>query len=198
MSPRRTQAERRETTRGALIAAGRELFARRGYDAVGTEELVVAAGVTRGALYHHFDGKRGLFDAVFEEVERELVGRFSFEELTGADPFSALAGGIDQFLDISLNVEVQRITLLDGPAVLGWERWHELEARYGLGLIEAGLSAAIEAGQLRDLPVAELATALLGALIEAALLVARAEDGAAARKRAGRVLRGLLEGLRTG
>ncbi len=197
MSERRTQAERREATRTALIDAGRELFAARGYDAVATEELVAAAGVTRGALYHHFDGKRGLFDAVFERVESELVGRFSFEELTGADPFSALAGGIDQFLDLSLDLEMQRITLLDGPAVLGWERWHELEARYGLGLIEAGLRAAIEAGQIRRLPVPELATSLLGALIEAALLVARAEDPDEARERAGQVLRALLEGLRT-
>jgi len=197
MSARRTQAERREATRTALIDAGRELFAARGYDAVATEELVAAAGVTRGALYHHFDGKRGLFDAVFERVESELVGRFSFEELTGADPFSALAGGIDQFLDLSLDLEMQRITLLDGPAVLGWERWHELEARYGLGLIEAGVQAAIEAGQIRRLPVPELATALLGSLIEAALLVARAEDPDEARERAGQVLRALLEGLRT-
>jgi len=196
MSERRTQAERREATRAALIAAGRELFAARGYDAVAAEELVVAAGVTRGALYHHFDGKRGLFDAVFERVESELVGRFSFEELTGADPFSALAGGIDQFLDLSLDLEMQRITLLDGPAVLGWERWHELEARYGLGLIEAGLQAAIEAGQIRRLPVPELATSLLGALIEAALMVARAEDPEAARERSAAVLRALLEGLR--
>lgn len=197
MSARRTQAERREATRAALIAAGRDLFATRGYDHVGTEELVAAAGVTRGALYHHFEGKRGLFDAVFEGVEQELVGRFSFEELTGADPFSALAAGIDQFLDLSLDLEMQQITLLDGPAVLGWERWHELEARYGLGLIEAGLRAAMDARQIRELPVPDLATALLGSLIEAALMVARAADPDQARKRAGLVLRALLEGLRT-
>ena len=197
MSARRTQAERREATRGALIHAGRRLFASRGYESVATEELVAAAGVTRGALYHHFDGKRGLFDAVFERVEQELTGRFSFEELTGADPFTALAGGIDQFLDLSLDIEMQQITLLDGPAVLGWERWHELEARYGLGLIEAGLRAAMDAGQVRELPVSELATSLLGCLVEAALMVARADDPEAARRRAGEVLIAILEGLRT-
>lgn len=198
MSARRSQAERREATRAALVVAGRTLFASRGYDAVGTEELVVAAGVTRGALYHHFDGKRGLFEVVFEEVERDLVGRFSFEEFTGADPFSALVGGIDQFLALSLDLEMQQITLLDGPAVLGWERWHELEARYGLGLIAAGLGAAMDAGQIRELPVDELATSLLGALIEAALMVARAEGPEGARERAAQVLRALLEGLRAG
>lgn len=197
MSAGRTQAERRDATRSALTAAGRELFAARGYDAVGTEELVAAAGVTRGALYHHFDGKRGLFAAVFEEVERELVERFPLEELTGSDPFATLVSATDLFLELSLGADLQRIALLDGPAVLGWERWHEIEARYGLGLIEAGLRAAIDAGQIRDQPVEELAVALLGALIEVALQLARADDPEAARERASGVLRTLLEGLRS-
>ena len=197
VSAPRTQAERREATRSRLIAAGRDLFAKRGYDAVGTEDLVAAAGVTRGALYHHFEGKRGLFAAVFEEVERELTESFPFERLTGKDPFGALAEGIDTFLDLSLDVEVQRITLIDGPAVLGWEAWHEVEARYGLGLIEAALRAAMDAGQIRELPVPELAVAILGALIEAALQLARSEEGEAARDRTAGVLRALLEGLRS-
>src|SRR6185503_17372173 len=119
----RTQAERRAATRAALVAAGRDLFGARGYDAVSSEEIVAAAGVTRGALYHHFDGKAGLFAAAA------------------------------QFLDLSLDPSLQRITLLDGPAVLGWERWHEVEQQHGLGLIEAALNAAAVAGQLRPLPV---------------------------------------------
>lgn len=196
-APRRTQAERRAATRAALIAAGRELFAARGYEHVGTEEIVAAAGVTRGALYHHFDGKRGLFAAVFEQVEAELVERFSLEDLTGADPFAALAGGVAQFLELSLDVELQQIALLDGPAVLGWEEWHEIESRYGLGLVRAGIDAAVAAGQIRELPAAELASALLGALIEAALYVARAEDQAAAKANMTLSLSALLEGLHT-
>lgn len=194
---RRTQAERREATRAALIDAGRKLFAERGYERVGTEEIVAAAGVTRGALYHHFDGKRGLFAEVFEHVERELMERFSVEALTGDDPFAALAGGAAQFLELSLDVEVQQITLLDGPAVLGWEEWHEIESRYGLGLVRAGLEAAIAAGQIRDLPAAELASALLGALVEAALYVSRASDQAAAKANMTLSLAAILEGLRT-
>jgi AcrR family transcriptional regulator len=197
MSVARTQAERREETRGRLVAAGRELFAARGYDAVAAEEIVAAAGVTRGALYHHFDGKRGLFAATFEQVERELTERFPFEVLTGKDPFGALAAGVETFLDLSLDLEVQRITLIDGPAVLGWEEWHEIEARYGLGLLEAALRSAMEAGQIRELPVEELAVTLLGALIEAALKLARSEEPDEARDRAAEVLRALLEGLRT-
>jgi AcrR family transcriptional regulator len=196
LTDRRTQAERRATTRAALIAAGRRLFAERGYEAVSSEEIVVAAGVTRGALYHHFDGKRDLFAAVFEEVEAELVTRFDLAGLDGDDPVGVLLAAADQFLDLSLDSEVQRIALLDGPAVLGWEAWHEAEKRYGLGLIEAGMTAAIEAGQVRPLPVAEASLMLLGAMVEAALQLTRAPDRAAARERAGAALRALLEGLR--
>lgn len=199
MSPpaaRRTQAERREATRTALIAAGRELFAKRGYERVGTEEIVAAAGVTRGALYHHFEGKQGLFAAVFEQVEQDLIAGFPVEQLTGADPFAALSGGIGFFLELSLDRELQQITLLDGPAVLGWEHWHEVESRYGLGLIRAGLEAAIAAGQIRELPVEELASVLLGALIEAALYVSRAGDGEAALESMKLALTAVLDGLR--
>lgn len=196
MSERRTQAERREATRTALIEAGRRLFPVHGYEGVGTERIVAEAGVTRGALYHHFDGKRGLFRAVFEEVERDLVERFPLEELSGVDPLGALRAGISTFLELSLDLELQQITLIDGPAVLGWEEWHQIEVRYGLGLIQAGATAAIEAGQLRELPVEELANALLGALIEAALYVARATDPPAAKERMGAVLESVLEGLR--
>ena len=196
MSGRRTQAERRELTRGALIEAGRGLFAARGYEAVGTAEIVAAAGVTRGALYHHFDGKRGLFKAVYEVVEEELVARFPIDELVGSDPFGALNAGIAAFLELSLDRELQQITLLDAPSVLGWAEWHEVQVRYGLGLILAGIGAAIEAGQIRPLPPEELANALLGALVEAALYVARADDQPAATDRMREVLEALLAGLR--
>jgi AcrR family transcriptional regulator len=191
-----TQSERREATRAALMGAGRELFGSRGYDAVGTEEIVAAAGVTRGALYHHFDGKRGLFATVFEQIEAELIQELPLERLAGADPMGALEEALGFFREMTGEEDLQRIALLDGPAVLGWEAWHEIESRYGLGLIEASLTAARDAGQIRDLPIPELAVALLGALTETALAVARAEDGRAARERAAVTLRALLDGLR--
>jgi len=194
---RRTQAERREATRAQLLDAGRRLFAEVGYDDVAAEQIVAEAGVTRGALYHHFDGKAGLFEAVFVEIERELIAQFPVEDLTGADPLATLRAGIGRFLDLTLEAGVQRITLIDGPAVLGWSRWQEIEAEHGLGLIRAGLDAAVEAGQLRRLPTADLANALLGALIETALAVARAEDRKAARRRGEQVLVALLDGLAT-
>jgi len=197
MAERRTQAERREATRGALIEAARGLFAERGYEAVSAEQIVAAAGVTRGALYHHFDGKRGLFAAVFEAIEADLVAKFDFDDIGARDPLGVLIEAVDQFLDLSVEAEVQRIALLDGPAVLGWEAWHEVEARYGLALIEGALSAAAEAGQIRPVPVPELALMLLGALIEGALQLARAGDQEAAKERTGEALRALLEGLRS-
>jgi AcrR family transcriptional regulator len=195
MSERRTQAERRQATRTALLAAARPLFADRGYEAVSSEQIVAAAGVTRGALYHHFDGKRGLFAAVFEEVEAELTASFDLTGLDAGDPLGVLLAAVDQFLDLSLDSQAQQIVLIDGPAVLGWEAWHEVERRYGLGLIEAGLAAAIEAGQVPPLPVPELALMLLGAMTEAGLQLARADDPEAARQRAAAGLRALLSGL---
>jgi AcrR family transcriptional regulator len=196
MAERRTQAQRREATRNALIAAGRELFGREGYEAVSSEQIVAAAGVTRGALYHHFDGKRGLFAAVFEQAEADVVAAVDLTDLQGLGPLDALLASVDQFLDLSLDSALQRITLLDGPAVLGWEAWHEVEARYGLALVQAALTAAMEAGEIRPLPVAELSLMLLGAFMEAALQLAREPDQQAARVRTGEAMRALVEGLR--
>ena len=107
-----------------------------------------------------------------------------------------LLAASDQLLDLSREPGIQRIALLDGPNVLGWETWHEIEERHGLGLIEAGLTAAIAAGQVKALPVPELALILRSALVEAALQLARADDQDAARDRSGRALRAVLEGLR--
>lgn len=195
VSQRLTQAQRRESTRADLISAGRRLFATAGYENVAAEQIVEEAGVTRGALYHHFDGKAGLFEAVFIEIEGELIARFPLEDLVGDDPMAALRSGVGTFLALSLEAEVQQITLVDGPSVLGWSRWHEIEAEHGLGLIQAGLDAAIASGQMRPLPSADLANALLGALTESALAVSRAADREAAHRNAERVLLALLDGL---
>jgi len=191
----RTQAERSETTRGALIEAARRLFAERGYAGVGTEEIVRAAGVTRGALYHHFDGKRDLLRAVYEELEAEIAREVAEGVTPGASVLEALSAGAQMFLDHCLEPEVQRIVLLDAPAVLGWEEWREIGARYGLGLIEGLLRAGMESGEIRPQPIEPLSHALLGALDEIAMLVARADDPARARADAGQTLESLLTAL---
>jgi AcrR family transcriptional regulator len=193
---RRTQAERAEATRGTLIAAARRLFGERGYAGVGTEEIVREAGVTRGALYHHFGGKEKLLEAVYERIEAESTQRVA-EVVLGSEmtsPLAAMRAGIEVFLDDCAKPELQQIVLHDAPAVLGWERWREIAAANGLGLIEASLVAAIEAGEVRPLPVRATAHLLLGALDEAAMLFARSEDPEA-RAEVTAVLLALLEGF---
>ncbi len=177
---RRTQAERTEATRAALIAAARRLFTERGYDGVAAEEIVRAAGVTRGALYHHFGGKAQLLEAAYEQLEAESTERVA-RIVLGSElesPLGAMRAGIEAFLDECAEPELRRIALHDAPAVLGWERWREIGAANGLGLIEASLNAAIEAGEIRSVPVQPTAHLLLGALDEAAMLVARSDDPA--------------------
>jgi AcrR family transcriptional regulator len=194
-APRRTQEERSEATRAKLIAAARRLFAERGYAGVGTEEIVRAAGVTRGALYHHFEGKPQLLEAVYEQIEGELTEKIATGALGGSDPLDALRAGSEMFLDACLEPEVQRIVLLDAPAVLGWERWREIAADHGLGLVEAALGAAMDSGQIARQPLRPLAHVLMGALDEAAMLVARADDTETARAEVGATLTSILEGL---
>src|ERR1044072_5405861 len=149
-SERRTQAERSEATRRALGEAARPLFAAGGYAGVGTEEIVRSAGGTRGALYHHFGGKRDLFEAVYEQVEADLAERVAAgaPAANAESPREAMRAGAEMFLQACTEPEAQQIALLDGPAVLGWDRWREIEGEDGLGLIEARLEAAIGAGGL--------------------------------------------------
>jgi AcrR family transcriptional regulator len=191
---RRTQAERTEATRNALIDAARFLFTKRGYEHVSAEEVVRAAGVTRGALYHHFGGKAELLEAVYARLEAESTERVA-RIVLGSElesPLEAMRAGVVAFLDECAEPELRQIALHDAPAVLGWERWREIGAANGLGLIEASLSAAIEAGEIRPLPVKPLAHLLLGALDEAAMLVARSEDPTS-RAQVTEVLLALLE-----
>lgn len=195
-APRSRKAEQAEATRSALIKAGRELFAQRGYAGVGTEEIVQRARVTRGALYHHFRGKEDLFRAVYEELERELVEQIADRASTAKDPFEALKAGHRAFLDACEDPAVQRITLLDAPSVLGWEQWREIGMRYGFGLVRGTLDAAMDAGLIERQPVVPLSHLLLGAIDEAAMVVARADDDGKTRREVGAALDRFLEMLR--
>ncbi len=188
-------AERAESTRNALVVAARRLFVERGYHGTSTEEIVALAGVgTRGALYHHFADKRALFVAVFEAVEEDLVvaAGASIEDKA---PLEMLRDGLLGFLDASLTPEVQRILLIDGPAVLGWQEWRAIEARYGLGGIEAMLELAVAEGSLPPQPLRVLAHLLLATADEAAMYISNAEDPEAARDEAVDALDRLLGGL---
>ena len=178
-----TQAERTEATRGRLIATARRLFAEKGFAATSTEEILSEAAVSRGALYHHFPSKTDLFQATFEQVEDELTARCCGRHRGGeTDPMRILELGFDAFLDQCLNPEVQRIVMLDGPTVLGWDLWHELDERYAFGTIKAVLTVAADIGRIEPSAVDPLAHLLLGAIMQAGMVVARADDPLAAKR----------------
>ncbi len=197
MQSKRTQEERSAATRAALLAAARPLFAERGFADVGTPEIAAAAGVTRGALYHQFADKVALFEAVVEAVEEEVTARIGGVVVaSGAtDPLGAMRAAVTAWLDACAEPEVRRILLVEAPAALGLERWRAIALRYGLGLVQAMLEAAMEAGQVARQPVRPLAHVLIGALDEAALYVAAEADQVAARAEVAAVLDGLLSGL---
>jgi AcrR family transcriptional regulator len=194
---RRSQADRSAATRASLVQAARLLFAEHGFGGVSTEAIVAAAGVTRGALYHQFADKTELFQAVYEAIEEDLAGGLG-ERIAAAgasDPIEVMTLGANAWLDACGEQEVQQIVLLDGPAVLGWQRWREIGMRYGLGLVEGILTHAIEVGRIPPQPVRALAHVLVGALDEAGLYVARAEDQAAASEEMRAVIAALVAGL---
>lgn len=192
-----TRDERADATREALLRVARELFGTLGYAGVGTELIVERAGVTRGALYHHFDGKRELLRAVYEQYEAEVVAGIAAQMAGGTDPLELLRGGLTAFLDICTDRPFIQIALLDAPTVLGWAAWREIAERYGLGLISAGLQVAMDAGQLRAQPIRPLAHIVSGAIDEAAMYIANASDPASARREIEPVLMSLIDGLRT-
>ena len=191
------QAERSEATRKALVDVSRRLFAKRGYADVGTEEIVRRAGVTRGALYHHFSGKEDLFRAVAEQVEEEMTRKSAEAALAHQDPWEQQRAGWEAFLDACLDPAVQRIILLDAPSVLGPKAWREIASKYGLALVQFGLRSLMEAGLIEEQPVDPLSHLVIGALSEAAVVIAQAEDTEAARAEMGAALERLMIGLRT-
>jgi AcrR family transcriptional regulator len=186
--PPPSQQERTRATRAALLAAARRLFAERGYEDVPADEIAAAAGVTRGALYHHFADKRDLFEAVFEEVEAELTDEVA--QILAGDSRPMIVSGLRAFLDICTRPEIVRIALTEAPAVLGWERWREIESRYGLGVVRAVLATnPAVAPEFLD----ALSHVVVSALIEAALVIAHAPDKKAARDEAEAALTLLLD-----
>lgn len=168
-----SQEDRRVATQTALLEAARPLFAERGFAAVSADEIVRAAGVTRGALHHHYGDKRGLFQAVFEQVEVEIMNDLASFVADGVDT-DLLPRALGAFLDICEKPDVRQIALTDAPAVLGWQTWRELEAQYGLGLLIALIETSPVIDATRPAPM--LAQIVLSAVVEGALLISYADD----------------------
>lgn len=191
-----TDVERRargDQTRRDLVDAGRALFVEKGYFDTSIGDLVTRSGVgTRGAFYHHFKDKAELFRAVFEEVERDLTLRSLASPPQGADAWEVLSSGMRGFLESALEPEVQRVMLIDGPVVLGWQTLRAIEEGNSIALINEMVAKAIAEGIIDDHPVGELTHLLVAAVEEAALLVAHADKPTKARERAARVLDRLL------
>ncbi|BBY39787.1 TetR family transcriptional regulator [Mycobacterium mantenii] len=196
-SKRRTQEERSAATRDALISAARKLWGLRGYTEVGTPEIASAAGVTRGAMYHQFADKAALFREVVEAVEQDVMARMAVmvAESGATTPAEAVRAAVDAWLDVSGDPEVRQLMLLDAPSVLGWAGFRDVAQRYSLGMTEQMLAEAIRAGQLAEQPVRPLAHVLIGALDEAAMVIATADDPERSRLEVGQVFHRLINAM---
>lgn len=197
---RRTQEERSAATREALITGARKLWGLRGYAEVGTPEIATEAGVTRGAMYHQFADKAALFRDVVEVVEQDVMARMAtlVAASGAATPADAIRAAVDAWLEISGDPEVRQLILLDAPVVLGWAGFRDVAQRYSLGMTEQLITEAIRAGQLARQPVRPLAQVLIGALDEAAMFIATADDPKRARRETRQVLRRLIDGMLNG
>ena len=170
------KADRALATRARLVAAARELFARDGYGATGTEAILAAAGVTRGALYHHFADKQALFAAVCEQLHEEAERAIETDADAQGSAFDGLTAGCLAFLDFMAAPQARRILILDAPSVLGWEAWNEMDRRHGFGLLVQGVSEAVAEGSLAGEPET-LAVMINGALNYGVVWAAQDGDG---------------------
>jgi AcrR family transcriptional regulator len=195
MTPKRTSSDA-EQTRTKLVDAGRTLFGSAGFAATKATDIAEQAGVTRGALLHHFVDKEGLFAAVLEVVEEGVAQRVGTAAIKGSDPLQWLTLGFDAFLSECVTPEITQIMLIDGPSVLGWEAWHQIDSRYGYRPVLDTVRAAVAAGQLAPDDPESLAYLLLGALTEAGTIIGQSDDREAMRARMAASLSRLIDGLR--
>jgi AcrR family transcriptional regulator len=191
-----TQSERLATTRAAILKTARQLFGDRGFENTTIDDIAIAAGVAKGAIYHHFKTKEALFEAVFTQVSLELATDIARAARTEKDVLLAMAAGTQLYFAACAKKPIGQIILRDGPAVLGWDRWRKIDMEHFGGQIPHALSAAMEAGLVAKQPVEPLARLLLGAMTEAAVACAGRTDIAKAGAENGRAFKFLLEMLR--
>lgn len=193
--PMPSQAERRAATSQAILRAARSAFGRQGFDATSIDDIADAAGVSKGAVYHHVESKERLFREVLSSVLAELAERVGAASVRGDDPLERMSLGCREFLMACRQQEVRQIYLTDGPRVLGWEAWRALDLEHFLGVVQRGLEAGVRAGAIAPIPVAPYAQLLGAAITEAALLTARTRSRTK-RQHVAEALDCLLDGLR--
>ncbi|MGO8908043.1 MAG: TetR/AcrR family transcriptional regulator [Bradyrhizobium sp.] len=191
-----TQAERREKTQAAIVKAAKRIFGERGFAATTMDDIAAAARVAKGAVYHHFPTKEALFEAVFEQVSIELVSDLDRISRTENDALAAMAAGTQAYFSACAKGATGQIILRDGPAVLGWERWREIDARHFGGKFPRALAAAMDAGVIARQPVEPLARLLLGAVTEAAVACSTGPDIGKTGAEYARAFRSMLDALR--
>jgi AcrR family transcriptional regulator len=189
-----TQSERREKTKGAVVKAARRIFGERGFAVTTMDDIASGARVAKGAVYHHFKTKEELFGTVFDQVSRDLVVEIDRIARTEKDVLSAIAAGTEAYFAACSKGATGQIILRDGPAVLGWERWREIDARHFGGKLPRAIEVAIEKGLIARQPVEPLARLLLGAMTEAAVACSTGSNVTGAEY--ARAFRRLLDALR--
>lgn len=192
-----TQSERREATRAAIVKAAKRLFGERGFAGTTMDNVAAAAHVAKGAVYHHFQTKEALFEAVFDEVSRDLVAEVERAARSENDALAAMAAGTQAYFAACARDTTGQIILRDGPAVLGWERWREIDARHFGGGFPLALAQAMEDGLIARQPVEPLSRLLLGAVTEAAVACSAGSDLHKTGAEYARAFRTLLDALRT-
>jgi AcrR family transcriptional regulator len=195
-TPRMTKVQQREATIARLIEIACEIFTRDGYANAATEEIVQQAGVTRGALYHHFGSKEGLFQAVLSHIQQQVGLRIEAVVAQQSDMWEQLVAGSIVFLEVSLDPQVQRIMLIDAPSVLGWSLWRELDVQNSMKSLRESLSELMAQGFLPQIPLDALTHMLSGAMNESALWIAQSNDPQSALAEATQALKYLLNSLR--
>ena len=190
------QAERRAATTEAILKAGRRLFGERGFAATTIDDIAEAAQVAKGAVYHHFATKEAVFEAVFDVVSRDLVADIDRAVRTEKDVLAAMVAGTQHYFTACAKGPTCQIILRDGPAVLGWERWREIDAQHFGGKFPRALTAAMDTGLIARQPIEPLARLLLGAVTEAAVACAGRSDVLKAGSEYSRAFKSLIEALR--
>lgn len=190
-----SKIEQAASTKAKIIAVARQLFATRGYAGTSTEEILEEAQVSRGALYHHFENKEALFAAVMEAVEVDITTATARARGNVTDPLKALCLAFNAFLDLACETEVRQIVLMDAHSVLGWQKWREIEERYGLGRLKQALKLIAATGRIHEDMVDVFAHVLLASLIEVAFLVARSPQPQVAARTGRKAMKELLERL---
>lgn len=191
-----TQAERREKTKSAILKTAKRIFGEYGFAATTMDEIAETARVAKGAVYHHFPTKEALFEAAFEQVSLELVAELDRVARAEKDALAAMAAGTERYFAACAKGATGQIILRDGPAVLGWERWREIDAKHFGGKFPRAVAAAMDAGLIARQPIEPLARLLLGAVTEAAVAVSSGRDIAMAGADYARAFRSLLDALR--